>query len=48
MGPKVAAACAFAAHTGKPAVIGTLADLACMLRGEAGTLILPTAREATP
>lgn len=48
MGPKVAAACAFATRAGKPAVIGALADLACMLRGEAGTLVQPTAREATP
>lgn len=48
MGPKVAAACNFATRTGNPAVIGALADLSCMLRGEAGTLIQPTAREATP
>ena len=39
MGPKVAAACRFAKLTGKRAAIGALADLAGMLRGEAGTTV---------
>ena len=39
MGPKVQAACRFAELTGKRAMIGALADLAAMLRGEAGTTI---------
>ena len=40
MGPKVAAAQAFAQATGKPAVIGALADIEAMLAGEAGTRIV--------
>ena len=39
MGPKVEAACQFAAATGKTAAIGTLADVPAMVRGEKGTLI---------
>ena len=39
MGPKVQAARRFAELTGKRAMIGALADLAAMLRGEAGTTI---------
>ncbi|MDE2580059.1 MAG: carbamate kinase [Rhodospirillales bacterium] len=39
MGPKVEAACRFATATGKRAVIGALADLPALLRGEAGTTI---------
>jgi carbamate kinase len=39
MGPKVSAACRFAAATGKPSAIGALADLARILAGEAGTTI---------
>jgi carbamate kinase len=39
MGPKVAAARRFAELTGKRAVIGALADLEAMLRGEAGTTV---------
>ena len=39
MGPKVEAACRFAAATGKPAAIGALADLAGILAGEAGTTV---------
>jgi carbamate kinase len=39
MGPKVEAACRFAAATGKKAVIGALADLARIIAGEAGTTV---------
>jgi carbamate kinase len=39
MGPKVQAACAFAQHPGKFAAIGQLADVAALLRGEAGTAV---------
>jgi carbamate kinase len=39
MGPKVAAACAFARDAGRPAVIGALADLAQLVTGTAGTRI---------
>ena len=39
MGPKVEAACRFARATGKRAAIGELADLARILKGEAGTTI---------
>ena len=39
MGPKVEAACRFAAATGKRAAIGALADLAAIVRGKAGTTI---------
>ncbi|NLS06399.1 carbamate kinase [Rhizobium sp. P32RR-XVIII] len=39
MGPKVDAACHFAQETGKSAAIGTLADIARMVRGERGTII---------
>ena len=35
--PKVLAACDFARATGKPAVIGALADIDAMLAGTAGT-----------
>ncbi len=37
MGPKVEAACTFVERTGRPAVIGSLTELAAMTRGEAGT-----------
>ena len=37
MGPKVDAACRFAAATGKTAAIGALADLSRIIAGEAGT-----------
>ena len=37
--PKVMAACEFAGATGKPAVIGALADIDAMLAGDAGTRI---------
>ena len=39
MGPKVRAACAFVEQTGGQAVIGSIADTAAMLRGEAGTTV---------
>jgi carbamate kinase len=39
--PKVMAACEFAGATGKPAVIGALADIDAMLAGAAGTRIEP-------
>jgi carbamate kinase len=39
MGPKVEAACRFAAATGKAAAIGALPDLARIIAGEAGTTI---------
>ena len=37
--PKVMAACEFAGATGKPAVIGALADIDAMLAGTAGTRV---------
>ena len=39
MGPKVEAACAFAANTGKTAVIGSLDKAMAVLHGESGTII---------
>ena len=39
MGPKVAAACAFAARTGNEAVIGSLADIDTIISGSAGTRV---------
>ena len=39
MGPKVDAACRFAAATGRTAAIGALADIPAIVRGEKGTLI---------
>jgi carbamate kinase len=41
MGPKVDAACRFAAATGKKAAIGALPDLSKILAGKAGTTIVP-------
>jgi len=41
MGPKVEAACHFAATTGKPAAIGALPDLGRIITGEAGTTVHP-------
>ena len=41
MGPKVDAACRFAAATGKRAAIGELADLGRIISGEAGTTVTP-------
>lgn len=40
MGPKVQAACEFVRATGKPAVIGSLADIADIVQGRAGTRIV--------
>ena len=42
MGPKVTAACRFVERTGKPAVIGALADAEAVFAGDAGTWITPT------
>jgi carbamate kinase len=39
MGPKVRAACEFAERTGKIAAIGSIADAAALVRGEAGTVV---------
>lgn len=39
MGPKVQAACEFARHTGKTAVIGSLSDIEAIVQGSAGTRI---------
>jgi carbamate kinase len=39
MGPKVRAACEFAEKTGKIAAIGSIADTAALIRGEAGTVV---------
>jgi len=41
MGPKVEAACAFVQETGQSAAIGALSDLADIIAGRRGTLILP-------
>ena len=43
MGPKVEAACAFVAATGRRAVIGSLDDIEALLRGDAGTQVNPDA-----
>ena len=40
MGPKVEAACRFAATTGRTAAIGALADLGRIIAGEAGTTVV--------
>ena len=39
MRPKVVAACDFARATGRPAVIGGLADIEALVAGSAGTRI---------
>ena len=39
MGPKVQAACRFARNTGHDAVIGSLADIADIVAGTAGTRV---------
>jgi carbamate kinase len=41
MGPKVQAACSFARNTGNEAVIGSLADIAKIVYGTAGTRVRP-------
>jgi carbamate kinase len=43
MGPKIEAACRFVERTDGEAVIGSLADLGAVSRGEAGTRILASA-----
>jgi carbamate kinase len=48
MGPKVEAACRFVEHTGGTAVIGSLAELDLVSRGEAGTWIEPARELAFP
>jgi len=42
MGPKVEAACRFVEATGKPAMIGRLADAAELLPGTCGTVVEPS------
>ncbi len=42
MGPKVEAACRFAAATGNQAAIGALKDLSRIIAGEAGTTVSPS------
>jgi carbamate kinase len=44
MGPKVRAACAFAAETGGLAAIGSITDTPALLRGEAGTIVTRDAK----
>ena len=39
MGPKVRAACEFVERTGRIAAIGSIADAAALVRGEAGTVV---------
>jgi carbamate kinase len=39
MGPKIEAACSFVERTGKPAIIGSLEDLAALIEGRAGTTV---------
>jgi carbamate kinase len=46
MGPKVEAACRFAAKTGRRAAIGSLSDIAGIVAGEAGTSVVTRARPA--
>ena len=41
MGPKVRAACWFVEQTGGLAAIGSIADTAALVRGEAGTVVAP-------
>ena len=43
MGPKVRAACRFVEQTGGLAAIGSIADAAALVRGEAGTIVAPDA-----
>ena len=47
MGPKVQAACEFARHTGKIAVIGSLSDIESIILGVAGTRISTATRGIT-
>jgi carbamate kinase len=48
MGPKVEAACRFVERTGGEAAIGSLADLAAVARGQAGTQIVTRLTAAAP
>lgn len=48
MGPKVRAACRFVEATGKAAGIGALADALAVVRGEAGTLVVPASSGPPP
>jgi carbamate kinase len=41
MQPKVRAACTFAERTGRAVSIGALKDIEALVRGEAGTRVLP-------
>jgi len=45
MGPKVEAACRFAAETGKSSAIGALEDLGRIIAGEAGTTVVANGNE---
>lgn len=47
MGPKVVAACAFAAATGRPAVIGALSAAGAVIAGQAGTSVHAASRRQT-
>ena len=44
MGPKVRAACPFVERDRRAAVIGSIADTAALVRGEAGTVVDPRRR----
>jgi carbamate kinase len=44
MGPKVDAACQFVERTGRVAAIGSIADAAALVRGEAGTVVTRDAK----
>ena len=46
MGPKVRAACWFVEQTGGRAAIGSIHETAALVRGEAGTIVLPESAEA--
>ena len=48
MGPKVKAAARFAAKTGKRAAIGSLADIAGIVAGTAGTNVIMRRRPTGP
>jgi carbamate kinase len=43
MGPKVRAACAFVEQTGRTAAIGSIHETGALIRGEAGTIVEPSA-----
>jgi len=42
MGPKVRAACEFVERTGKRAAIGSIHETAALVRGEVGTVVMPS------